>query len=168
MLPHVPRSSRGERLYQEESAVAAAHTRRSVRRRMGQEDGHRRVLLGCRSPSFSITVCPAQGKFKNWARRITLVPDSTLMLGNRLVVPRDRYADIAWTFHVADPQRHLTISEVVLRIQTVYTWGRQNFGMCWEVAAYVCGTCDRPACRSRSAHLGAAAYLNFGELCLLL
>ncbi|XP_042150265.1 uncharacterized protein LOC120850764 [Ixodes scapularis] len=128
---------------------------------MGQEDGHRRVLLGCRSPSFSITVCPAQGKFKNWARRITLVPDSTLMLGNRLVVPRDRYADIAWTFHIADPQRHLTISEVVLRIQTVYTWGRQNFGMCWEVAAYVCGTCDRPACRSRSAHLGAAAYLNF-------
>ncbi|EEC05114.1 hypothetical protein IscW_ISCW017816 [Ixodes scapularis] len=54
-----------------------------------------------------------QGKFKNWARRITLVPDSTLMLGNRVVVPRDRYADIAWTFHIADPQRHLTISEVI-------------------------------------------------------
>ncbi|CAN7939458.1 unnamed protein product, partial [Ixodes hexagonus] len=53
-----------------------------------------------------------QGKFKNWARRITLVSDSTLMLGNRVVVPRDRYADIAWTFHTADPQRHLTISEV--------------------------------------------------------
>lgn len=53
-----------------------------------------------------------QIKFRNWAKRMTLISGDTLVVGNRILVPRDRYAGIAWTFHIADPLRHLTVSEV--------------------------------------------------------
>lgn len=98
-----------------------------------------------------------QGKFKSWAKRMWLSGDDTLMLGSKVIVSRERFADIAWSFHTASPEHHLSVSEVALKVQSVYTWGQKDFGMIWEVISFTCAICPKPECQRDQATVASSS-----------